>query len=166
MGITCTTAKSAIGEYQRALLDITRAEVIRSLSYLGEQCVARIRDRSARDSWIDHTGNLRSSIGYAVYDHGTKIIQSAFPAVMNGAAGAGEGQKLVQDLASSYAKTYALVVVAGMNYAEYVEAIESKDVLAGTEIWARTTHTTAATSTTARHRITAKAARLAASLGL
>ena len=43
---------------------------------------------------------------------------------------------MVQELASEYSKVFALVVVA-MNYADFVEAKENKDVLASTELWAR-----------------------------
>lgn len=138
MGIQCTTPKQAINAFFNTALNIMREEVDRALSYLGEQCIVRIRDRSAEDSWIDHTGNLRSSIGYAVYDYGKKYIESTFAVVRQGGKGASEGRKIVNELASKYANVYALVVVAGMNYAEFVEAIESKDVLASTESWART----------------------------
>jgi hypothetical protein len=44
---------------------------------------------------------------------------------------------MIDELAKRYADTYSLVVVAGMSYAEYVEARDSKDVLASTELWAR-----------------------------
>ncbi len=44
---------------------------------------------------------------------------------------------MVADLASQYANTYALVVVAAMNYADKVEALENKDVLESTKIWAQ-----------------------------
>ncbi len=44
---------------------------------------------------------------------------------------------MVEELAKQYSDTYALVVVAAMNYADYVEALENKDVLASTELWAR-----------------------------
>ncbi len=138
MDIQCTTPKQAINAFFNTALNIMREEVDRALSYLGEQCIVRIRDRSAEDSWIDHTGNLRSSIGYAVYDYGKKYIESTFAVVRQGGKGASEGRKMVNELASKYANVYALVVVAGMNYAEFVEAIESKDVLASTESWART----------------------------
>lgn len=138
MDIQCTTPKQAINAFFNTALNIMREEVDRALSYLGEQCIVRIRDRSAEDSWIDHTGNLRSSIGYAVYDYGKKYIESTFAVVRQGGKGASEGRKMVNKLASKYANVYALVVVAGMNYAEFVEAIESKDVLASTESWART----------------------------
>ena len=38
------------------------------------------------------------------------------------------------ELAKSYSKTIALVVIAAMDYADIVEAIESKDVLESTRI--------------------------------
>lgn len=44
---------------------------------------------------------------------------------------------MVADLANEYSQVYALVVVAAMNYADFVEAKENKDVLASTELWAR-----------------------------
>ncbi len=117
--------------------DIISEEILNALAYLGEQCVARIRDRSAEESWIDHTGNLRSSIGYGVYANGKKHIESAFESVLSGSAGSSSGKSCLESLSLRYADTYALVVVAGMSYADYVEAIEGKDVLASTELWAR-----------------------------
>ena len=45
---------------------------------------------------------------------------------------------MIADLAKEYSQVYALVVVAAMNYADFVEAKENKDVLASTELWART----------------------------
>ena len=97
----------------------------------------RIRDRSGEESWYDQTGNLRSSVGYAIYSYGRKQVESAFNSILGGADGSQKGKKMVADLASKYSDTYALVVVAAMEYAEYVEAIKSKDVLASTEIYAK-----------------------------
>lgn len=134
MGVAMTTHNAAI--FQQAA-DIMRQEVTEALAFLGEQVVVKIRSRKAEESWIDHTGNLRSSIGYAVYEYGQRLIESAFAPVKGGTEGASEGRKLVETLAAKYAQTYTLVVVAGMQYADYVEALESKDVLASTEIWAR-----------------------------
>ena len=116
---------------------ILRDEIIRTLAYLGEQCVIKARDRSAEESWIDQTGNLRSSIGYAIYEDGRKEIESAFKIVKNGREGSDEGKKMIDELAGVYANTYALVVIAAMNYAEYVEAKDNKNVLASTELFAR-----------------------------
>ena len=118
-------------------MEIIREEVMRALSYLGEVCVRKIKDRTAQESWIDQTGNLRSSIGYAIYEYGRKEIESAFRVVKKGHEGVLEGQKMIDELARMYSNTYALVVVAGMNYAEYVEAKDNKDVLASTELFAR-----------------------------
>lgn len=44
---------------------------------------------------------------------------------------------MIADLSKEYSQVYALVVVAAMNYADFVEAKENKDVLASTELWAR-----------------------------
>lgn len=120
---------------------IIHEEILAALTRLGEECVARIRTRSNHESWIDRTGNLRSSIGYAIFDYGQEVISSAFDAVAapegDGRSGSARGQEYIRELANRYSDTYALVVVAGMDYAEYVEAIESKDVLASTEVWAK-----------------------------
>ena len=137
MGITCRQSKSVIDDFFRKAMEIMRNELFQELAKLGEKCVIRAKDRPEQESWKDHSGNLRSSIGYAIYDHGKNLIEGAFAPIKGGKKGQEEGQKMVDELASKYATTYALVVVAGMNYAEYVEACESKDVLASTEIWAK-----------------------------
>ena len=135
MKIEMVTPVSAITAIMKQSVEIMRIEVQRALSYLGEQSVAKIRDRSFEESWIDHTGNLRSSIGYAIYDYGKEVVKSAFPVVRQGSEGRSEGNKYVDELAHQYSNVFALVVVAAMSYAEYVEAIDGKEVLASTEIW-------------------------------
>lgn len=134
MGIVMKTPSSEISAYlNRVYLDIAKA-ITTALSYLGDQCVTRIRER--KDNWIDRTGNLRSSIGFAVLETGKVKVQSAFEQFSTGTEGVAAGKEYINDLAAQYANTYALVVVAGMDYAEYVERMESKDVLASTKIWA------------------------------
>lgn len=137
MSIRMTTPRAEVSRIMKEMQAIMRDEMMKSLSFLGEQCVKRIRDRRFEESWADQTGNLRSSIGYSIYEHGRTVIQSAFPVVKRGFEGQSEGKKYVSELAEKYAKTYALVVVAAMSYAEYVEAIDGKDVLASTELWAK-----------------------------
>ncbi|MCM1361756.1 MAG: hypothetical protein NC235_07625 [Clostridiales bacterium] len=137
MGIRASYTDDMINRYFTQVSSIIKDEIMTTLSYLGEQSVARIRNRSGNDSWFDQTGNLRSSIGYAVVDHGRKVIESAFAQVKNGIEGSNEGKKLIDELISEYSNTYALIVVAGMNYADNVEAMENKDVLASTELWAK-----------------------------
>lgn len=130
------TPISAVDKILYKALEILKDEISGCLAKLGEECIAKIRDRSGNESWDDQTGNLRSSIGYAVYDHGVKQLQSAFKIVLQGSEGSSKGQKMISQLAKEYSNTYALVVVAGMNYADHVEALENKDVLASTELWA------------------------------
>ena len=137
MSIRMVTPKQAIDELFTKSAKITYDRIQYNLNYLGLLCIRRIRDRSGEESWYDRTGNLRSSIGYAIYSQGQKKIESAFDSVLGGAKGSQEGRKMVAELASQYSSTYALVVVAAMEYAEFVEAIESKDVLASTEIYAK-----------------------------
>ena len=110
---------------------------IRALSKLGEQCVTKIRDRAGDKSWYDQTGNLRSSVGHVIA-HNKNIIQySTFNQVKQGSEGVKTGKDLAKELAKRYSNNYVLIVVAGMNYAEFVEAMDNKDVLASTELWAR-----------------------------
>lgn len=131
-----TTSASALDAFlQRAARKI-QENVLKALSKLGDESAVRIRNRSAKESWIDHTGNLRSSIGFAVYEQGSKYMESAFSQVLSGTDGSVKGKKMINDLAKEYSRVYALVVVAGMEYAGEVEALESKDVLASTKIWA------------------------------
>lgn len=132
-----TTPLSEVDRILYKSFEILKNEITKCLVKLGEECIAKIRDRSKEESWIDCTGNLRSSIGYAVYDYGIKQIESAFQIVHNGNEGSSDGKKMISQLGSEYSNAYALVVVAGMNYASYVEALENKDVLASTELWAK-----------------------------
>jgi len=137
MSIRLVTSTQVLDNLFRKATEILYERIQYNLNYLGMQCVKRIRDRSGEDSWYDQTGNLRSSIGYAIYSYGLKQIESSFDSVLGGSEGSQKGRKMVEELASRYSDTYALVVVAAMEYADYVEAIESKDVLASTEIYAK-----------------------------
>lgn len=108
------------------------------LEYIGEQCVKLAREKG---TYNDITGNLRNSIGYVLVKN-SSIISKNFEAkveskVVSRANGKGilEGEALAAELASRAGKGYALIVVAGMHYAHYVETL-SKDVLDSAERWA------------------------------
>lgn len=103
-----------------------------ALSMLGEQCVVKVRDRSASESWHDQTGNLRNSIGYVVLNNG----QETSAGYQQGTTGGEHAQVYAEGLKRQYNKGLAMVVVAGMDYAAHVESIENKDVLASTQLWA------------------------------
>jgi hypothetical protein len=98
MGIRMTTSASALDAFlQRAARKI-QENVLKALSKLGDESVVRIRNRSAKESWIDHTGNLRSSIGFAVYEQGSKYMESAFSQVLSGTDGSAKGKKIGEKL--------------------------------------------------------------------
>lgn len=136
MGIRMTTKLSEVHETLMREAERVERLTIRALSKLGEQCVTKIRDRAGDKSWYDQTGNLRSSVGYVIA-HNKNIIQySTFNQVKQGSEGVKTGKDLAKELAKRYSNNYVLIVVAGMNYAEFVEAMDNKDVLASTELWA------------------------------
>ena len=137
MGIRMTTKLSEVHDMLMREAERVERLTIRALSKLGEQCVTKIRDRAGDKSWYDQTGNLRSSVGYVIA-HNKNIIQySSFNQVKQGSEGVKTGKDLAEELAKRYSNNYVLIVVAGMNYAEFVEAMDNKDVLASTELWAR-----------------------------
>lgn len=112
--------------------------MITVLQYIGEECVRQARENG---NYIDHTGNLRNSIGYVLLYDG-KIISKNFEERIQNEVdnktkkiGMLEGEKLAKKLAQDFTKGYALIVVAGMNYAYYVESL-NKEVLDGAERYA------------------------------
>ena len=124
-------------EYQRHL-----HRLISSLQYVGETVVNQIRD-SDISYWEDHTGNLRSSIGYIIAVDGKPIGMSGFEKVEGPEAdqteedGSEKGRAYARRIVDLYPEGIALIVVAGMEYASYVERVESRTVLAKGEIEAR-----------------------------
>ncbi|WP_418671317.1 hypothetical protein [Barnesiella intestinihominis] len=137
MGIRMTTKLSEVHDMLMREAERVERLTIRALSKLGEQCVTKIRDRAGDKSWYDQTGNLRSSVGYVIA-HNKNIIQySSFNQVKQGSEGVKTGKDLAEELAKKYSNNYVLIVVAGMNYAEFVEAMDNKDVIASTELWVK-----------------------------
>lgn len=132
--------KTPISEIDRLISQTNqyaKQQMVRALGFLGEKCIIEARDRSQEESWYDQTGNLRSSIGYVIVVDGNIVSTSNFKKVKNGSNGVLEGKALAKKLASNYKTGYALIVVAGMHYAAYVEAIDNKVVLTSAELLAR-----------------------------
>lgn len=90
--------------------------VVFALSAFGEELAKYAKERH---TYQDQTGNLTNSIGYAVVKRG-KIVESG------GEIQPGEGfeemMKVAQRLASTLTNSFSLIIIAGMNYAAYVEA--------------------------------------------
>jgi hypothetical protein len=100
--------------------------IIRRLAYAGEQCVNFARSLPPDVGFGDVTGNLRNSIGYMILKDGKNIADS----FEGGGQGASSGQSVAAEIGRKYTNGFALVVVAGMDYAVYVEAM-GRDVLTG-----------------------------------
>lgn len=86
------------------------------------------------DTYTDRTNNLRSSIGYVLYKDGQKVGAS-FEKAGTGTEGTGsegidKGEEFADDVANKYPSGYVVVLVAGMEYAAYVEA-KNFDVITG-----------------------------------
>lgn len=126
---TMLDINSRIAEAQKNI----RFAVLQSLRYVGEEFIAQAR---RTDTYKDHTGNLRNSIGFIILEEG-QIIAETFD---GSGAGQANGKALAREIATRYSdfEGYVLVVVAGM---EYAAAVESKgfDVLTGSTFQAEDT---------------------------
>lgn len=76
--------------------------------------------------YLDQTGNLRNSIGYFIAKDG-EIIKG------NGSA---ESKSFASSLIRQYNSGFSLIVVAGMEYAIYVEA-KGYNVISSSELFAK-----------------------------
>jgi hypothetical protein len=86
---------------------------------IGLSAVNTIRQNHA---YQDQTGNLTSSVGCAVVVNGDIMQISDFDTISStGEEGSKAGKAYVQSLASQFPDGVTLIVVAGMNYAAYVE---------------------------------------------
>lgn len=93
--------------------------MVNDLYEIGLSAVNTIRQNHA---YKDQTGCLTSSVGCAVVVEGEIMQISGFEAIKpTGEQGAQEGRNYVQSLASQFPQGITLIVVAGMNYAAYVE---------------------------------------------
>ena len=100
------------------------------LCNVGEQCIIEARNNG---DYEDQTGNLRSSIGYAVLMNGQVIQSDCVDKIKNGDEGVSEGLAFLQKrIKKASKKGVCLIVTAGMNYADYVET--KKVVLSSAEL--------------------------------
>ena len=127
------TSNTELFEYLEAEVKKREDKIVNVLKYVGEQCVNEARTNG---SYQDQTGNLRSSIGYVVVKNGIVAGKSGFPIVKKGSEGQTEGQKFLQEKILEYSQGIVLIVVAGMNYAYYVEKKEY-NVLSSAELLAK-----------------------------
>ncbi len=120
MGITVT--RNDIRERLDAFLEAVKAKQIDRLKRLGEMCLTEAREHRG---YMIQTGALISSTGYEVFVDGVAVHEQfdAASGAESGAASQGvtTGRRIAESVGKQ-TKGVALVVVAGMNYAAYVEA--------------------------------------------
>ena len=106
--------------------------VVKELSKAGKEFVKLARGKRASEGGFnDVTRNLRSSIAYAVVYRG-KIMDSNY--LSNGTSiGKTQAKQLINQMKSRYTDGYALLCVAGMDYATKVES-KGKDVISGSSL--------------------------------
>lgn len=143
------------GAEQTVTEEITQAmqtlhrRIIRNLRIAGEEAVKKARLMATKDGvggggvlppYTVQTGNLVSSVGYAVVQDGQIVTMSSFQAVQgradkngiplgDGQEGSAKGKEYVKELAMRFPQGYALILVAGMHYASYVQELYHRDVL-------------------------------------
>ena len=140
MGITKKVIGNTFEQYIVNRMKQLKQQYIRALVGVGIETVNYIVDRSGEASWFDDTGNLRSSIGFVILDEGKIIERYGFKKAKNGAEGVRIGMEFSEIIASrvsEFSHGLVLIIVAGMEYAAYVEAMENKDVLASSKFVAK-----------------------------
>lgn len=122
MGIKANFTKDDVRNRFDAFLNEIEKKQIARLQRLGEMCLIEARNNKG---YMMQTGALLSSTGYQVFVDGV-AVHTQFDAASGAESGAAaKGMKAGQTIADTVGKqtkSVALVVVAGMNYAAYVEA--------------------------------------------
>ena len=122
MGIKANFTKDDVRNRFDAFLNEIEKKQIARLQRLGEMCWIEARNNKG---YMMQTGAWLSSTGYQVFVDGV-AVHTQFDAASGAESGAAaKGMKAGQTIADKVGKQtkgVALVVVAGMNYAAYVEA--------------------------------------------
>ena len=111
---------------------ILRNELVK----LGLDIVTMAREKQGHSvgGFDDQTGNLRASIGYVLLYDGLQVESDFDPTMVNDPIEEGTGDVIgynyATKIAKSYPKGWCLVIVAGMEYATYVED-KGYDVISG-----------------------------------
>lgn len=132
MPVKCTVSGGFNGSISD-LAETVSGLVVRNLAWVGEGA----RNTAIRThTYRNQTGNLESSTGYIISLDGRIVQMGGFETVMEGAQGAADGMAFAESLAAEHPKGAVLIVVAGKEYAAYVEA-NGYVVLSEAELWAR-----------------------------
>lgn len=123
--------------------------IVERLNQVGVDAVTRARQTvtehgipaAGYQAYTVQTANLVSSIGFALAYNGQVISMSSFDAVQGkdgtpGTEGSEKGKAYAKQLAMQYPQGYALILVAGMHYASYVQELHHRDVLVSGQLLA------------------------------
>lgn len=126
--LTALFTMQDVNNWATLFTDRAEEKLLKLLLRAGEYFVKEARSNGV---YLNHTGNLRSSIGYVIAENG-KIQEENFKLQnvgSEGADGLAKAKKLAIELANTYSEGFVLIGVAGEDYAAYVERIDSKDVI-------------------------------------
>lgn len=104
------------------------AELLAMFALVGQRCMVEIE---RTQGYQNRTHNLTDSKGYGVVVDGELKFKTQFPTTKGGL----RGQQLLSEIASKYNSGVGVILVAGEEYAEYVEA-KGFNVLAAGELYA------------------------------
>lgn len=133
-GLTPMWTEREVERWFNRFIDRAEEQLYKLLQRAGEEFVKVARNSGKYD---DHTGNLRSSIGYVIVINGEIVTENFEQSKKKGTdktTGVNQASRLAQDIAKIYDKGFVLIGVAGMQYAVYVEAMENKDVISSASI--------------------------------
>ena len=116
MGIKPKFAEGAVSDKVKVFHDRLERATIALLQFVGDDLARYAKDNH---TYTDQTGNLTNSIGYAVVRQG-KIVD--YGGEIQPGEGAAEGLKVAMKMAATLPNSFSLIIVAGMNYAAYVES--------------------------------------------
>lgn len=135
MALKRNTSQREIDQHLQNEIAKAEEKLVKALHRVGMECLTEARNQG---EYIDQTGNLRSSIGYVILKDGMLIDTSDFAKVKDGGEGQRIGKIRLTELSQKFPNGYVLIMVAGMNYAAYVEA-KGRNVLSSSELLAKKT---------------------------
>lgn len=157
MGIIKITLKTSKGDLDKAKADfISRINrvTMSEITAVGLEIITQARQKQGHDEYQgqingatklaggsidlatgvgfnDQTGNLRASIGYIVLHNGVQVAED-FTGVSDGIEA---GRTYAAGQGADYPRGFVLIIVAGMEYATYVEDL-GYDVISGSTMLA------------------------------
>ncbi len=128
------TTEQEMTQWLEDFIDDQTMELAVIAAKIGEDALAISRHDHI---YTTQTGNLQSSCGFAVTLNGKPFANPGFKADRNGATGAKQGADYLQEcLQQKLSKGISLIMVAGMDYAGFVEDWGG-DVLYSAETYVR-----------------------------